>query len=82
MKIFNRLVFLGALATMGYEIMYLVENGTAGNVDNIVIVMVLGIMIVLSMILKSAFKVIKWLFLAAIIYAVGTHISPLLSQIG
>lgn len=68
-----------SLAVIIYEIYFLIQNGTAGNVNNIVIVIVLSALLILRFIVKSAVNIIKWIMLAAIVYSVITYIIPLLA---
>lgn len=68
-----------SLAVIIYEIYFLIQNGTAGNVNNIVIVIVLSALLILRFVVKSAVNIIKWIMLAAIVYAVITYIIPLLA---
>lgn len=68
-----------SLAVIIYEIYFLIQNGTAGNVNNIVIVIVLSALLILRFIVKSAVNIIKLVMLAAIVYAGITYIIPLLA---
>lgn len=79
MKKLLGLIPLASLAVIIYEIYFLVQNGTAGNVNNIVIVIVLSALLILRFIVKSAVNIIKWIMLAGIVYAVITYIIPLLA---
>lgn len=76
-KLFS-LINFAAFALFVYEIYFLITNGTAGNVENIVAVMVLGILFLIKFFVKSAVNIVKWLFIIAMVYAIVTHILPLL----
>lgn len=79
MKKLFALINFASIAVFLYEIYFLITNGTAGNVQNIVIVMVLGILFIVKFFVKSAINTIKFLMVAAIIWAVVTHVLPLIA---
>ena len=72
------LINFAAFAVWAYEIYFLVQNGTAGNVDNIVIVIVLTILFLIKFLVKAAANIIKWLFIIAILYTIASHVIPVL----
>lgn len=76
MKKLFKLVDLAALAVFIYEIWFLIQNGTAGNVQNIVIAMVLAVMFVVKLFVKSAINIVKLLMLLAIVYAIINFVVP------
>jgi len=80
MKKLEILIKLGVIATFIYELLFLFKNGTAGNVDHIVVVMIIAVIGIVSFFIKSIFKITKWLFLITVIYTVGSHIVPLLNN--
>lgn len=76
MKNLFKLVDLAALAVFIYEIWFLIQNGTAGNVQNIVIVMVLAVMFAVRFFVKSAINIVKLIMLLAIVYAIINFVVP------
>ena len=76
MKNLFKLVDLAALVVFIYEIWFLIQNGTAGNVQNIVIAMVLAVMFVVKFFVKSAINIVKLLMLLAIVYAIVNFAIP------
>lgn len=76
MKNLFKLVDLAALAVFIYEIWFLIQNGTAGNIQNIVIVMVLAVMFVVKFFVKSAINIVKLLMILAIVYAIINFAIP------
>ena len=76
MKNLFKLVDLAALAVFIYEIWFLIQNGTAGNIQNIVIAMVLAVMFVVKVFVKSAINIVKLLMLLAVVYAIINFVVP------
>ena len=76
MKKIFKLVDLTALVVFLYEVWFLIQNGTTGNVQNIVIAMVLAVLFVIKFFVKSAINIVKLLMIFAIVYAIVTFAIP------